>query len=294
MINIYHTLKNFPNLSRQIVCKGMLFTNYDCPQPEGKEMFYVEQNFILYVVTGRRILHKQEKTWDLHEGVCVFIKKGAHIAERLGNDGWCVMAFFMPDDFLKELIRENRSSLPFNNLTEVGADHVLPLDVNDLSKSFFLSMLPYFAQSPPPPENLVELKFKELVLSLLANKNNANLLSYLVQISNDQNPSIEEIMRKNFNFNLTIEEYAKLACKSVPTFNREFKKIFKESPARWILARKLALASNLLENTSLAITDVCYECGFENQTHFSRVFKDKMQMSPLKFRLKSQSPQTTI
>jgi AraC-like DNA-binding protein len=187
------------------------------------------------------------------------------------------------------VIRENRSSLPLNHPAEVGSDHVLTLAVDDLSKSFFLSMLPYFAQSPPPPENLVELKFKELILSLLANKSNANLLSYLAQISNERGPSIEEVMRKNFNFNLTIGDYAKLACKSVPTFNREFKKIFRDSPARWILARKLALASELLENTSLSITDVCYECGFENQTHFSRVFKDKMQMSPLKFRLKSKS-----
>jgi len=69
-------------------------------------------------------------------------------------------------------------------------------------------MLPYFSQSPPPPENLVELKFKELVLSLLSNKNNDQFLSYLNNLSNDQLPSIEEIMYNNYTFNLTLDEYA--------------------------------------------------------------------------------------
>jgi AraC-like DNA-binding protein len=286
MINIYEALKNFPELSKQLHCKGMLFTNYDCPQPEGKERFYVEQNFILYVVSGRRIFHKERRTWDLSEGVCVLVKKGTHISERMGADSWCVMAFFMPDDFLKQIILENRNTLPSNISVEEESDHILPLEVNELSKSFFLSMLPYFRQSPPPPEHLVELKFKELILSLLANKKNNNLLSYLNHLVNDERPSIEEIMRKNFTFNLTIEEFAKLACKSVPTFNREFKRSFKESPARWITKQRLKLASEMLENTSLSIADICYECGFENQTHFSRIFKEKMGTSPLQFRMK--------
>src|SRR5215471_6707374 len=146
MIDIYDALKNFPSLSKKLQCKGMLFTNYDCPQPEGKEKFFIEQNFILYVVSGRRILHKQMNNWDLHEGVCVFIKKGTHISERIGGEGWCVMAFFMPDDFLKQLMIENKKSLPLAHVREAGSDHVIPLELNELSSSFFQSMLPYFTQ----------------------------------------------------------------------------------------------------------------------------------------------------
>ena len=49
-------------------------------------------------------------------------------------------------------------------------------------------MLPYFSQTPPPPENLLELKFKELILSLLSNKKNERFLSYLNNLSNDKQP----------------------------------------------------------------------------------------------------------
>ena len=96
---------------RQLTCRELLFTNYDCPQTEKKVSFYIECNFIAYVISGRRIFHKNNQSWELKEGSCVFVKKGAHIAERENDEGWCVMVFFMPDDFLKQLIRENRNGL---------------------------------------------------------------------------------------------------------------------------------------------------------------------------------------
>ena len=285
MINLYEALKNFPSLSKQLNCKDLLFTNYDCPQADRKQRFYIECNFIAYVISGKRIFHKNRKTWDLKEGVCVFVKKGTHIAEKEEGDGWCVMVFFIPDNFLVQLINENRNSLPLTNLPEADVEHVLSLNVNDLSKSFFFSMLPYFTQIPAPPENLLELKFKELILSLLSNKKNDRFLSYLNNLSNDQQPSMEEIMQNNYTFNLTLAEYAKLACKSIPTFKRDFKKIFNNSPAKWVMKKRLNLATQLLDNTQLSITEITFECGFENQTHFSRIFKEKMGVSPLQFRM---------
>ena len=289
MINLYQALKTYPDFSRQLVCKGMLFTNYDCPQTSDKEKFYVECSYIAYVISGRRIFHKNSKSWELKEGTCVFVKKGAHISEKPPQEGWCVMVFFIPDNFLKQLVNENRNSLSLINLAAQDEDMVLPLDVNELGRAFFFSMLPYFSQTPPPPENLLELKFKELVLSLLSNKKNKHFLSYLSNLYNDTNPSLAEVMQNNFAFNLTLEEYAKLACKSVPTFKREFKKTFNDTPAKWVLRKKLKFATELLENTSLTVGEICFECGFENQTHFSRVFKEKMSVSPLQFRTNLQT-----
>ncbi len=285
MVNLYEILKNYPTLSKQLKCRDLLFTNYDCPQAERKEQFFIECNHIVYVITGKRVFHKNQKTWNLQEGVCAFVKKGSHIAEKEEGEGWCVMVFFMPDGFLKQLINENRKSLPLNNLPEAGVDHILALDVNELSKSFFFSMLPYFTQIPLPPENLLELKFKELILSLLSNKKNERFLSYLNNLSNDNHPSMEEIMQNNYAFKLTLAEYAKLTCKSIPTFKRDFKKVFKDTPAKWVMKKRLNLATELLQNTSLSISEIAFDCGFENQTHFSRIFKEKFGVPPLQFRM---------
>lgn len=219
----------------------------------------------------------------MKEGVCAFVKKGTHIAEREHEEGWCAMAFFIPDYFLKQLIEENKNSLPLSNLGESNINHVLPLTVSEISKSFFLSMMAYFNQNPPPPEILIELKFKELILSLLSNENKM-LLSYLYSLYNEKTPSMMDIMQNNFTFNLSLTDYAKLACKSVPTFKREFKKIFNDTPAKWVMKKRLAMASELLKNTNLSIGEITNQCGFENQTHFSRLFKERTGKSPLQFR----------
>ena len=76
MLNVYQALKNFPPFSRQLVCRGMLFTNYDCPQLESKVQLYVEQSFILFVLSGRRVYHWQGRSWELGQGACAFVKPG--------------------------------------------------------------------------------------------------------------------------------------------------------------------------------------------------------------------------
>jgi AraC-like DNA-binding protein len=145
-------------------------------------------------------------------------------------------------------------------------------------------MLPYFGQNPPPMENLLELKFKELVLSLLANRQNEHFLAWLNSLADDNRQSLQEIMLAHYTYNLKITQYASMACKSVPTFNREFKKIFKDTPVSWISKKRLELAKDLLENSTLSIGEVAFECGYENQTHFSRVFKERGGISPMQFR----------
>ena len=285
MVRVYELLKSYPNMSRRITCRDLMFTQYDCPQTEKKERFYVEQNLIAYVISGKRIFHKVSQSWILSEGTCVFVRKGTHISEIENGEGWCVMAFYMPDHFLKQLITDNQRNLPLTNLPEAPSDHVLTLKVNEICRSFFLSMFSYFSQPTPPPENLVELNFRELVLSLLCDPENRSLLAFLNHLRQDRVPSVEDVVENNFTFNLTLEEYANLACRSVPTLKREFKKIFKESPARWVMKKRLNLAVELLQNTDLSIREITFECGFENQTHFSRIFKEKMGVPPLKFRM---------
>lgn len=291
MVNLYEVLKNFPSLSRQLICKDLLLTQYDCPQKQRKESFYLERNVIIYVINGKRTFHKGGKSWILSEGVCAFINQGTHISEKEPEDEWCVMAFFMPDSFLRQIMEENRTSLPSFTFSEEGRDHVMPLNVNELSRSFFTSMLTYFSQNPPPPEMLLELKFKELILSLLSNERNRNFLAYLHFLNQNTYPSIQEVVQNNYMFNLSVPEFAHLAYRSVPTFKREFKKIFNDSPARWIMKQRLKLATGLLENTTLSIGEITLECGFENQTHFSRRFKESMGVSPLNYRMSLQSNQ---
>ena len=94
----------------------------------------------------------------------------------------------------------------------------------------------------------------------------------------------EQIMTDNYPYNLKLEEYATLANMSLSTFKRSFKSIFNESPGRWIANKKIALATQFLKASDKTVNEIAYDCGFEDPSHFIKVFKKYENVTPLAYR----------
>jgi AraC-like DNA-binding protein len=63
------------------------------------------------------------------------------------------------------------------------------------------------------------------------------------------------------------------ACKlSVGHFTRAFKASTGVPPQQWIMATRVANAQTLLVNSTLSLVEVSEECGFTDQSHFTRIF----------------------
>ncbi|SFZ89371.1 Pimeloyl-ACP methyl ester carboxylesterase [Flaviramulus basaltis] len=97
---------------------------------------------------------------------------------------------------------------------------------------------------------------------------------------------IEETMLNNFQYNLTIEDFAKLCGLSLSVFKRNFSKQFSTTPFRWIKEKRLDYAKKLLLESDLNVNQICYESGFINNSHFIKSFKGKFKLSPNQFRIK--------
>ena len=87
-------------------------------------------------------------------------------------------------------------------------------------------------------------------------------------------------MEKNFMFNLPLEKFGYLTGRSIATFNRDFRKIFKETPQKWLTKKRLDLAYYQLKEKDKKPVDVYLETGFENLSHFSYAFKKEFGYSP--------------
>ncbi len=284
IVDLYETVKGHPGYFKQLKCKELLFTQYDCPQEAAKQDLFSAQSYIAYVLSGKRIFHLPGETHIMTTGTCVFAKKGGWIAEKEPAEGWCVLVFFVTDDYLKKFIKEYRQHLSIKANALLPTTQMIDLDVNDTTRSFFHSMLPYFVQDPPPPESLVELKFRELLFNILINPANNSLLAQLCQVADSHKQYLPEIMEANYTYNLSLPDYARIAQRSVATFKREFAAIYKTTPGKWLIQKRLDYASILLNNSAKPVNEIAFESGFENTTHFSRVFKEKFGVSPLKFR----------
>jgi AraC-like DNA-binding protein len=91
-------------------------------------------------------------------------------------------------------------------------------------------------------------------------------------------------MEANFRFNLSLEEYARLCHRSLSSFKRDFQANFQEAPGKWLLRKRLEYSAALLRTTRMNVTEIAFESGFEDVSHFSRVFKDRFQVSPIVYR----------
>lgn len=122
----------------------------------------------------------------------------------------------------------------------------------------------------------------------MANRNNLSSPYPVSLTANQKKASLLEVMEANYMYNLPLPEFARISNRSLATFKREFKTLFYISPGKWLIARRLDYARLLLFTTKKSINEITIESGFENTSHFSRVFKERFGTSPLHFR-KTQS-----
>ena len=94
-------------------------------------------------------------------------------------------------------------------------------------------------------------------------------------------------MEANFRYNLSLEDYAKLCHRSLSSFKRDFQNHFQEAPGRWLLRKRLDYAASLLHNSNMNVSEVAFESGFENVSHFSRAFKERFKEPPNLYRVLS-------
>jgi AraC family transcriptional regulator, exoenzyme S synthesis regulatory protein ExsA len=262
----------------------LLFASFSCPGSSEWEASWAEHDRIVHVVTGSKTLRAAAGTWDLGPGDTIFLKKGACFLRQNTEDDVCVFMYFIPDSFIRTAIREIAADLPALGAPTEPRDMAVRVQHDAGVNAFLQAMTVFFGASDSPPELLLKLKLKELIASIVVSPANASLSSYLRWLASRDAPSIPAIMEANCCHNLPLEVFAKLCGRSLSTFKREFRRQYGDSPGRWLLDRRLECSARLLTTTSMSVTEVVFECGFEQPAHFSRTFKAKFGQTPSQYR----------
>lgn len=93
-----------------------------------------------------------------------------------------------------------------------------------------------------------------------------------------------EMIQRHYAEALTISSLASSSGLSPTTFKRKFTQIFGIPPGRALLLSRLNAARNLLETTDKPLADIAIECGFYDQSHFSRIFTAERGLTPGHYR----------
>ena len=101
---------------------------------------------------------------------------------------------------------------------------------------------------------------------------------------NDRINIIFNYVKANFKQEIPLEIMADMVSMTVPSFCRYFKKMTNKTFTKFVNEYRLVHASKLLAEKPMSITEVCYESGFNNFSHFNKLFKAFTDQNPSEYR----------
>ena len=227
----------------------------------GKSCLHRNHSHVLvYMYSGEMVIDEREKTTRLHKGDCAFIRKDFSV--QMTKQAWngeqfkAIFLMFTPK-FLRGF---------YNRLDR------------DAIVSLFESMTPYFDSNIQPTEELLQLKMIEGIYVLL--NTSKNLYASIFDFTDPWKIDILEFLESNYMNDISMEEIANYTGRSLSTFKRDFKKCSTLSPREWLIRRRLEAARELIRKGGRKVSDICFEVGFKNLSHFSKIYKETYGIPP--------------
>jgi len=100
----------------------------------------------------------------------------------------------------------------------------------------------------------------------------------------DQINKVYEYVFQNIHEGIKLKEASSLVCMEPGSFCRYFKKKTNQTFMDYVKDVRIGIATKLLVETDKQITQICFECGYNNLANFNHYFKDFMKKTPSEYR----------
>ena len=95
-----------------------------------------------------------------------------------------------------------------------------------------------------------------------------------------QERRVREILRANIKCGVALKEVARECGLSVGYFSHAFRRTLGVAPHQWLIEQRVVLSKEKLRDDGLSLSDVAMECGFSDQSHLTRVFRQTVGVRP--------------
>ncbi|MBC7798310.1 MAG: helix-turn-helix transcriptional regulator [Pyrinomonadaceae bacterium] len=238
---------------------------------------FTHSHLLFVVVSGEITIEYGAEKIAIEKGAAVFIKKNSRFAYKktaAQNQPYHSLLFFFDDELLHEF---NRSRRKFTARTNEDLSAV-KIKSNSSLLAFAETVNSYFDEQLSAEPELLRLKMLEILFVVTAY--DAKLSGCFAQFNTSDNADLARLMETEFNQNLSLTEFARKSGRSLSKFKRDFQATFAVPPQQWLRENRLDYARRMLTTTDKTVSDVCYEAGFENLSHFSRLFKQHFGCRP--------------
>ncbi len=241
---------------------------------DGEE--FVAQHSLGLLVSGQMELDYGTTKNVLTAGDVFFIKKNQLLKFKKLNGSetdFKTVTLFFDDNTLLDFA----SDFGYKAVGTAGKPEMKSVGNYETIKVFMESLLAYegFLENDV---KLSQLKQKEALLLLMQNV--AIWQDVVFEFTQLVKADLSPFMEQNFLFNVSLERFAYLTGRSLTSFKRDFKEVYNEPPARWILKKRLASAYELIVSQHKTSVEIYLDLGFQDLSHFSYVFKKQYGVAP--------------
>jgi AraC-like DNA-binding protein len=251
----------------------LLHNQYTGRNVEG-EVLIIDHIFS-YVISGSHEVWIGDKKYLFKAGDCRFFKRNqlTRSVKPTGADGFRSIAIHIDQLTLKK-ISEEYGLKASGHYYNAG---VKLLNENALLENFLNTLKTYLGNTKLS-DDIIRLKTKELVLILATA--DPDLKHMLFEFSDPGKLDLEAFMNGHYRYNVPLERFAFLTGRSLSGFKRDFAKLFKITPSRWLVQKRLIEARYLIEQQLQRPTQIYLDLGFINISHFSYAYKKAFGKAP--------------
>ncbi len=212
----------------------------------------------------------------------------------VGAKGFDVFHIILSDGFMDKYIADLQQSPSF--FTLFGAEPLMrgkttnPLHLKLMQDDFndVLNIVKEFSRHrryDDPIDGMLRNNFAMICIGLLckAYTENSQHIDYMLSEDRALMESISYIHERYFE-KITIEDLTRIAHISRSTYIEKFKEICKMTPSAYLTKIRIESAAGMLLNTNLPISEIAYRTGFYDASHFTKVFTQFHQITPLAYR----------
>lgn len=238
----------------------------------GKEYFYAhfeEKSYrydysLVYVLNGRLNFSADDKPFTVDKGCFALIEPKRHLTftsdKNFNSYYWLQFSGYNANSLIESL------NLEFEKAYSIGVHEDIKEYFNQIFKEFLINDSLF--------DTVVGANLTELMAALSRKMNSAEKFSLT---------SIEYI-HKHYNEDIDVSFLAELENLSSSRYRAVFKQAVGTTPYDYIISLRINTACFYLSSNNYSIDEIAEIVGYSDQFYFSRIFKKKTGISPLKYR----------
>jgi AraC-like DNA-binding protein len=235
----------------------------------------------VYVRKGWFLFDLSKNAYNMHTGHIVIDKPNYEYSLR-PSAGACTI-FNFSNDFYFQFIED----LNLKHSFFFGNPNLLSLLLKSTAETDYLHhrIVMMAAKIGRLEMDQLVLDLLQQIVAMVSNESLVDDLNGSMRINHVRTiEKAKQFIHENFSTDISLYEIANYSCVSPFHFSRIFKKFTHNTPHQYLQNVRLKHGEVLLKSSSLPVSDISWQSGFNTAEYFATAFKQKYKVSPSEYR----------